>query len=64
MTSVDHENAKKTLQRIFSDGQLNADKGRYSPRTPGPGVPESPDTGTEGNEGQEYSQTSISEEAA
>jgi hypothetical protein len=43
VTSVNYENAKKTMQRMFDDGQLDAAGGRYSVRTPVPGVPLSPD---------------------
>jgi hypothetical protein len=47
LTAVDHELAKKTMQRMFWDGQLAADGGKYSIalQTPVPGVPESPDEG-------------------
>lgn len=61
--SVTHENAKKTMQRMFDDGQLTASRGRYSlpPQTSVPDVPVSPeprdsegqrdarDSGLEGN---------------
>jgi hypothetical protein len=43
LTSVNYENAKKTMQRMFDDGQLDAAGGRYSVRTPVSGVPLSPD---------------------
>jgi hypothetical protein len=49
VTDVDYENAKKTMQRMFRDGQLAADNGVYS--IPVPSVPESP-IGTEGQQGQ------------
>jgi hypothetical protein len=57
ITSVGHELAKKTLQRMAADGQLRADRGSY--RTPVPGVPSSPDaapSGTEGLEGRGFIQ--------
>jgi hypothetical protein len=52
LSAVSHENAKKTMQRMFDDGQLTARRGRYSipPQTSVPDVPLSPDV--EGNEGQ------------
>lgn len=54
LTSITHENAKKSLQRMFRDGLLAADGGTY---TRVPGVPTSPSEGslgTKGREGQEY----------
>lgn len=54
LTDIEHELAKKTMQRMFGDGQLNANKGVYSLVLPVPGVPLSPresDLGTEGREG-------------
>jgi hypothetical protein len=48
---IPHELAKKTMQRMFRDGQLTAEKGVY---TPVPAVPESLEdaaTGTEGHGG-------------
>jgi AAA domain len=54
VSSVSYELAKKTLQRMANDGQLAAACGRYSLRTPVPGVPPSlgdaplGDKGTEG----------------
>jgi hypothetical protein len=47
LTTVGHELAKKTMQRMFWDGQLAADGGKYSIpfQTPVPDVPESPDEG-------------------
>jgi hypothetical protein len=47
LTDVSHDLAKKTMQRMFQDGQLAASNGSYS--LPVPAVPESPDrnTGTE-----------------
>jgi hypothetical protein len=47
LTTAGHELAKKTMQRMFWDGQLAADGGRYSIpfQTPVPDVPESPDQG-------------------
>ena len=51
LTDVEHELAKKTMQRMFLDGQLAAKGGRY---TAVPAVPESPEEGssvTEGHEG-------------
>jgi hypothetical protein len=55
LTTVGHELAKKTMQRMFDDGQLAAERGRYSPKPPVPAVPMSPgerSSGTEGHEGQ------------
>jgi AAA domain len=43
VTTVNYELAKKTLQRMAQDGQLDAKAGAYSLRTPVPGVPLSPD---------------------
>lgn len=47
LTTVGHELAKKTMQRMFVDGQLAADGGKYSIplQIPVPAVPESPDEG-------------------
>jgi AAA domain len=47
LTVVGHELAKKTMQRMFLDGQLAADGGKYSIplQIPVPGVPQSPDQG-------------------
>jgi RecA-family ATPase len=39
VTSVNYELAKKTLQRMAKDGELKADRGRYSLQTNVPGVP-------------------------
>jgi hypothetical protein len=50
VTSVSYELSKKTLQRMARDGQLKANRGRYSLSPPVPGVPVSP-VGTEGQEG-------------
>jgi AAA domain len=48
----DHEAVKKTLQRMFKDGDVNNDgSGRYS-LPPVPGVPCVPGEGHEGREGQ------------
>jgi hypothetical protein len=44
LTPVAYELAKKTMQRMFHDGQLIAEKGRYFLRNPVPGVPLSLDT--------------------
>ncbi len=62
VTSVSHDLAKKTMQRMFTDGQLVAKRGSYSLSPPVPGVPESPSDShslspsllreTEGQEGQ------------
>ena len=52
LTSVGYELAKKTMQRMLTDGQLNARNGRYSLYTAVPAVPAVPgDKGTEGTEG-------------
>jgi hypothetical protein len=53
VTNIDHEVAKKTMQRMYADGQLLASKGVY---TPVPPVPASLLPGTEGQEGHGYSQ--------
>jgi hypothetical protein len=47
LSAITYENAKKTMQRMFFDGQLAADGGRYSIpfQTPVPDVPESPNEG-------------------
>jgi hypothetical protein len=53
VTAVGYELAKKTMQRMAADGQLQGNRGSY--RTPVPGVPESPGESfseTEGQEGQ------------
>jgi hypothetical protein len=52
LSNVDHDLAKKTMQRMFHDGQLTADKGRYSLSAPVPGVPLSLDVDVSGTEGQ------------
>ena len=51
VTGVSHDLAKKTMQRMFTDGQLVGKSGRYSLSPRVPGVPESLG-GTEGQEGQ------------
>lgn len=51
VTSVEYELAKKTLQRMANDGQLDADRGRYSLRPPVPPVPLSLDTEGDGDKG-------------
>jgi hypothetical protein len=67
LTSVGHELAKKTMQRMFVDGQLAADGGRYSIpfQTPVLGVPESPTEGQgdSGDSDLEGDQTTLDEEA-
>jgi hypothetical protein len=45
LENVSHDLAKKTMQRMFSDGQLAADAGKYSICPPVPAVPESPSEG-------------------
>jgi hypothetical protein len=52
LTVVGHELAKKTMQRMFRDGQLAADGGKYSIplQIPVPDVPESPDQGQRDSE--------------
>jgi hypothetical protein len=57
LSAITYENAKKTMQRMFLDGQLAADEGKYSIpfRTPVPDVPVSP------NEGQRDARDSDSE---
>jgi hypothetical protein len=42
VTDIAYENAKKTMQRMANDGQLDTKSGTYSLRTPVPGVPMSP----------------------
>ena len=51
VTDIEHELAKKTMQRMFGDGQLVAAKGVYS--LPVPLVPESLFDSSPGTEGQE-----------
>jgi hypothetical protein len=54
LTSIPYDLAKKTMQRMFRDGQLDADGGRYSdtsPKAPVPGVPLSPEDGVSGTRG-------------
>ena len=58
LTTIAHETAKKTMQRMFQDGQLAARNGRYSipPKPPVPDVPCPPmggqrDAGDRGLEG-------------
>jgi hypothetical protein len=67
LTTVGHELAKKTMQRMFWDGQLVADGGRYSIpfQTPVLGVPESPTEGQgdSGDSDLEGDQTTLDEEA-
>ena len=53
VSSIGHELAKKTLQRMADDGQVQADQGRYSLRTPVPSVPLSLSEALSGTEGQE-----------
>jgi hypothetical protein len=47
LSEISHELAKKTMQRMFNDGQLTASSGRYSTplSPPVPGVPVSPNEG-------------------
>ncbi len=45
LDDVSHDLAKKTRQRMFSDGQLAAAEGKYSLSPPVPPVPESPNEG-------------------
>jgi AAA domain len=54
---VSHDLAKKTMQRMFADGQLSATNGVYTPVSAVPEFPpDSPtETGTEGLEGQGFS---------
>jgi hypothetical protein len=53
LSSVDYELAKKTMQRMFADGQLIANNGSYVlPRSPVPAVPMSPDQKDSRTEGQ------------
>lgn len=64
LTVIAHELAKKTMQRMFRDGQLAADGGKYSLlQTPVPGVPESPDGGQRdsGDRGLEGDQATLEE---
>jgi len=51
LPDVSHDLAKKTLQRMFKDGQLTANDGAYAPVTPVPAVPVSPEDGSAGTEG-------------
>jgi hypothetical protein len=57
LTSIPYETAKKAMQRMFQDGQLQADRGVYTrvpdvPLSPSEGHRDSGDTGFEGDEGQ------------
>jgi hypothetical protein len=51
---ISHDLVKKTLQRMFKDGQLVADKGAYSRVPAVPVSPEHASTGTGGHEGQGF----------
>ena len=63
LSVVSYENAKKTMQRMFKDGQLAANGGTYSlpPQMSVPGVPESPTEGQRdsGDRDLEGTQTSL-----
>ena len=50
VTSVGYELAKKRLNRMANDGQLETSRGRYSIRTAVPDVPVSPDADPLGDE--------------
>jgi AAA domain len=52
---VSHELAKKTMQRMFTDGQLSASKGVYTPVPPVPEYLGEGSAGTKGHEGQGFS---------
>jgi hypothetical protein len=52
LTEIPYENAKKTMQRMANDGQLDAKSGTYALRTPVPGVPVSPEESASGTKGQ------------
>jgi hypothetical protein len=52
VTGVERELVRKTLQRMFRDGQIGADDGHYLLLSPVPGVPESQEAGTVGHLGQ------------
>jgi hypothetical protein len=56
ITDVSHELVKKTLQRMFTDGQVTASKGRYSPV---PTVPQSLERETEGQRGQGHTDPDV-----
>jgi hypothetical protein len=49
---LSHDLAKKTMQRMFTDGQLTASGGVYTPVPAVPVSPEDSSTETEGHEGQ------------
>ena len=53
LSNIEYELAKKTMQRMFGDGQLDAAKGKYSLSAPVPDVPLSLLTGESGTERQE-----------
>jgi AAA domain len=55
---ISHELAKKTMQRMFSDGQVTASKGVY---TAVPAVPASLEEGSMGTEGQRGHWSTVSE---
>lgn len=49
---ISHDLAKKTLQRMFADGQVKAENGAYTSVSAVPASLEDASTGTEGREGQ------------
>jgi hypothetical protein len=54
VADIGYELAKKTMQRMATDGQLLGDRGSYRlPQTDVPGVPLSPEEEVSGTEGQE-----------
>ena len=63
LSAIGHELAKKTMQRMFTDGQLTANGGSYAkaPSTPVPDVPASPNQGQRdsGDRGPEGGQASL-----
>ncbi len=52
LTGVSHDLAKKSMQRMFHDGQLLAGDGRYSPVPVVPVSPDEDEPGTGGHGGQ------------
>jgi hypothetical protein len=60
LENVSHDLAKKTMQRMFSGGQLVASSGTYSLSPPVPAVPESPTEGQRDTGDTEYNGSNAS----